>query len=73
MGFGLYYIENNKIIQHRVDIVSHELKADGFSVVRALRFLRNQEFFKKFEKKNYIFWSDAGLFDLLFFYFKNSV
>jgi hypothetical protein len=39
----------------RVDIFSDSLEQDANSVLRALRFLRNQDFFKTIEKKNIIF------------------
>ena len=42
-----------------VNIVG-DFKQDAFSVVRAFRLLRNQEYLKKVEKNNYIIWSDCG-------------
>ena len=33
---------------------------DAESAVRAFRVLRNQDFFKKIEKKEYIIWADCG-------------
>jgi hypothetical protein len=44
----------------RVDIFSDSLEQDANSVLRALRFLRNQDFFKTIEKKKYNIWTDCG-------------
>ena len=38
----------------------HSFKSDAFSVVRAFRFLRNQNFFKLIDKKHYVIWTDCG-------------
>ena len=41
-------------------MISDITKTDAFSVVRSLRFIRNQQFFKAIEKKKIIFWLDCG-------------
>ena len=37
-----------------------DFNQDAFSVVRAFRLLRNQDFFKVIDQKNFIIWSDCG-------------
>ena len=44
----------------RVNIFSDSLEQDANSVLRAFRFLRNQDFFKKIEKRKYNLWTDCG-------------
>jgi len=63
LGIGVYYFNHrkNKIETLNIDILSHEFKNDCLSVVRALRFLGNQQFFKEIEKPNWIVWSDCGI------------
>lgn len=62
LGIGIYYYDINekKIKCLNVDIISHILSTDVLSVVRSLRFLREQDFFKEIDKKSYIFWMDTG-------------
>ena len=62
LGLGVYYFDSDlkKVNCINVDIISHILKNDGFSVIRALRFLRKQPFFQKIDKKKYNFWADTG-------------
>jgi hypothetical protein len=67
LGFGIYFLaedplpegelgpKNTNVDSIRVDILSDFLEQDAFAVLRAFRFLRNQEFFKKIDKKNTIF------------------
>ena len=43
-----------------VDVISDILKGNALSVIRIIRFLREQDFFKKIDKKNYHFWFDLG-------------
>jgi hypothetical protein len=48
------------------DIISSDLSEDSYATVRGLRYLRQQEFFKKIEERfkngeiNYIIWTDCG-------------
>ena len=42
------------------DIISANLSCNAISAIRIIRFLREQEFFKIIDKKNYYFWFDAG-------------
>ena len=44
----------------RVNIFSDCLEQDANSVQRAFKFVRNQEFFKKIDKKKYNLWTDCG-------------
>ena len=72
MGFGIYFLaedplpegelgpKNTIVDSIRVDILSDCLEQDAFAVLRAFRFLRNQEFFKKIDKKKYYIWNDCG-------------
>jgi hypothetical protein len=74
LGFGIYYVEtlesspgnnipwvnNGKVSSIRVDIFSDSTDQDGEHVLRSFRFLREQEFFKKIEKKNINVFCDAG-------------
>ena len=41
-------------------MISSDLNQDAHAVVRGLRFLRQQSFFKNIEKKEYVIWCDAG-------------
>ena len=52
-------MEDGKIRQINFDLIG-DFVQDAFSVIRAFRLMRNQEFFKKIDKKNYIIWSDCG-------------
>ena len=60
-GLGIHYLDkdDDQIKIHNVDIVS-QLSTDADAVVRCIRFLRNQYFFKKIEKPTYIIWVDCG-------------
>ena len=72
MGFGIYFFESENMPDGvvgpqvgyvdciRVDIFSDCLEQDANSVLRAFRFLRTQDFFKKIEKKKYKLWTDCG-------------
>lgn len=42
------------------DLISCDLNQDAHAVVRGLRLLREQNFFKTIEKNEYIVWCDAG-------------
>lgn len=66
-GLGIYYLneKTNSIEYISFDVIS-ELPHSGESVVRCLRLLRRQQFFKKIDKKSYFFWSDVGT------HFKNN-
>jgi hypothetical protein len=44
----------------RVNIFSDCLEQDANAVLRAFRFLRNQDFFKSIDKKKYHIWNDFG-------------
>ena len=41
-------------------MISSNLNQDAHAVVRGLRFLREQTFFKEIDKKEYFVWCDAG-------------
>lgn len=42
------------------DIISSDLKQDAFSVVRGMRILRDQHFFKDIDRNEYVIWLDTG-------------
>lgn len=57
----MYYVgENNKIKLINFDIISSDLCQDAYSVVRGMRILRNQNYFKEIEKSEYVIWLDTG-------------
>lgn len=60
-GIGIYHFnkDKNKIECINVDIISEETPK-ALTVIKKLRFLRNQIFFKDIDKDNYTFWADAG-------------
>ena len=41
-------------------MISSDLNQDAHAIIRGLRLLRQQEFFKVIDKKEYIVWCDAG-------------
>ena len=41
-------------------MISSDLNQDAHAIIRGLRLLRQQEFFKVIDKKEYIVWWDAG-------------
>jgi hypothetical protein len=51
--------QNDNIRLFNVDIV-YDGSQEALSVVRCLRFLRKQSFFKEIEKSSYILWCDTG-------------
>ena len=60
-GFGIYYVnheDNIKVIHF--DLISSDLCQDAHAVIRGLRLLREQTFFKVIDQKEYIIWCDAG-------------
>ena len=64
-GIGIYYVEtiNQNLIKNlRVNIFSDVMQQDGEAVVRNLKFLRGQEFYKKIEdgKKKIMVFCDVG-------------
>jgi hypothetical protein len=69
LSFGVYFVQtiidkennsNEEIICNNYDILSDNLHQDGNAVVRALRFIREQDSFKIIDKKNYTIISDCG-------------
>ena len=63
MGIGIYYLNaKKKILCERVDVFSDCLEQDGEAVVRALKFLRSQDFYKEIERGKTIIniFSDCG-------------
>ena len=42
------------------DIISSDLTQDAYSVVRGFRILREQEFFRRIHKPDYVVWVDTG-------------
>ena len=60
IGFGIFFLENNQVKSINFDLIWADEPHSGKSVVRGFRMLRQQEFFKKIEKNNYIIWSDTG-------------
>ena len=72
-GFGVYYVENNEISVVNFNVITNDDDNQSMvSVVRALRLLREQPFFKQIEStafeiekqvarsKYYILWADCG-------------
>ncbi len=71
IGFGVYFfnIGENRIDNIRYDLISDNSKTfstDSISVIRAFRYLRTREFFKKIDTFNYVIWCDCGT------HFRNS-
>ena len=61
IGFGIYYIDINDNIKHiNFDLISSDVNQDAHAVIRGLRLLRQQQFFKEIDMKEYIIWCDAG-------------
>ena len=63
LGFGIYYLDTNekdKVSIIRVNILSDNLEQDAEAVIRAFRFLRNQQFYKELEKKKINIFCDTG-------------
>ena len=58
-GFGISHVKDGKIKLINVDMIG-DFYQNAFSVVRAFRLLRKQQFFKDLDKKNYIIWADCG-------------
>lgn len=62
-GFGIYYFDE---IEGEIKLINFDLiwddehKQDAYSFIRAFRVLRDQEFFKAIDKKNYSVWLDCG-------------
>ncbi len=61
-GFGITYVENESVKNINFDVISKCYKGsqDSYSVIRAFRILRNQEFFKKIDQNEYVIWTDCG-------------
>ena len=59
-GFGIYYVENDRIEMINFDLITSDLEQDAHAAVRGLRVLREQEFFQQIDKNEYIVWSDTG-------------
>jgi hypothetical protein len=60
LGFGIYFVQNNEIKEINFNLISSNLEQDGLAAVRGFRKLREQEFFKTVDTKDYIVWSDCG-------------
>ena len=61
LGFGIYYVNNEENIKLiNFDLISSDLNQDAHAVVRGLRILREQTFFKDIDQNEYIVWCDAG-------------
>ena len=60
LGIGIYHLIDGKIECNRVDIFSDCLNQDGETVVRAFRFLRTLEWYKKLETKQITTFTDCG-------------
>ncbi|CAF0854416.1 unnamed protein product [Brachionus calyciflorus] len=61
LGFGIYFLNGlNQIELINFDIISSDLCEDARAVVRGFWLLREQDFFKDIEKKNYVIWMDCG-------------
>ncbi len=60
LTFGVYYVLNNEIKCINYDILSDNLKQDGNAVIRAFRFIRQLDSFKKIDKKKYSIFCDCG-------------
>lgn len=52
--------DQNRLEVINFDVVSSNVSEKGENVVRAFRFLREQEFFKEIDKNEYIVWLDCG-------------
>ena len=59
-GFGIYYAKLDEVGEINFNIISSNLDQGGSAAVRGFRILRNQEFFKKIDKNDYIVWADCG-------------
>ena len=60
LGFGVYYVEFDKIKLINFDIISSDTCQDARAAVRGFRILRDQPFFKTIEKKEWTGWADCG-------------
>ena len=61
LGFGIYFVDTNDNIRLiHFDLISSDLYQDAHAVIRGLRYLREQPFFKQIDKKDYNVWCDAG-------------
>jgi len=63
LGFGITFVDNENNIQTvNFDLISKCYKGsqDAQSAVRAFRILREQDFFKKIDKTEYVVWCDCG-------------
>lgn len=59
---------DNKIQVVNFDIISSDEHQDAYSAVRGFRILRDQEWFKEIEQKDYIVWADCGLIFFNYYY-----
>ena len=58
---GIYYTDENENIKLiNFDLISSDLSQDASAVIRGLRILRQQPFFKEIEKPEYVIWLDTG-------------
>lgn len=60
LGFGVYYVSDEKIREINFNIISSNLEQDANAAVNGFRLLRMQQFFQEIEKDEYIVWSDCG-------------
>ena len=60
LGFGIYYVQNDKIKVINFNIISSNLDQDANAAVNGFRLLRMQSFFQSIEKNDYIVWADCG-------------
>jgi hypothetical protein len=51
---------NDRIRLINFNIISSDILQDAYSAVRGFRLLREQQFFKDIERKEFIIWSDVG-------------
>jgi hypothetical protein len=61
LGFGVYVIdERGDITCINMDVVLNNTSQDCVAVISAFRHIREQDIFKKYDKKNYTVWTDCG-------------
>lgn len=60
ISFGIYYVDSGTIKCLNMDLVLNSASETSFVAVTAFRHIRNQNIFKKIDKKQYIIWTDCG-------------
>jgi hypothetical protein len=59
-GFGVYYVQEDRIKITNFNIISHNLEQDANAAVNGFRLLRLQTFFKLIDTEAYVVWVDCG-------------